>query len=379
MSRAASLIAGFRRGAAIRRKEWAQIWLDPSTIGLVVVLPLLLMFLFGSAISLDTSATRVMIIDQDSSALSEDLAASFSRNRYFDAVAGDSIKAAGEALDAGNVRAFIVIPDGFGRTLGQGRAPDLLITTDGSLPNSAAFIASYGEGIVRNWSIAQARTRGIAIEPPITLNPRFRFNPGLQSRYQLVPGAVAIVMAMIGTMLTALIMAREYERGTMEGLLSTPISASAIVLNKLAPYFMLGMASMALCVAVAVWGYGLPFNGSILALFAISAAFLTAALGQGLLISAGTKNQFVSTQYALLSGFLPSLLLSGFLFEIDSMPQPIQWLTYIVPASYLIPSLQTVFLVGDVWSLFLPHIAVLCVMGAFFFWRATKAIRRVMV
>jgi ABC-2 type transport system permease protein len=129
-------------------------------------------------------------------------------------------------------------------------------------------------------------------------------------------------------------------------------------------------------VVVAVWGYDLPFRGSILALFLISSAFLAAVLGQGLLISAGTKNQFVSTQFALLSGFLPSLLLSGFLFEIDSMPQPIQWLTYIVPARYLIPSLQSVFLVGDVWALFVPNILILCLFGLFFFKRVTKAIRR---
>ena len=150
---------------------------------------------------------------------------------------------------------------------------------------------------------------------------------------RVVPGvAIAIVMAMIGSLLTALVMAREYERGTIEGLLATPISVPALVLNKVLPYFILGLGSTGLCVAVAVLGYGLPFRGSVLALFAIGASFLVAVLGQGLMISAATKNQFVSTQFALLSGFLPSLLLSGFLFEIDSMPRPIQWLTYIVPA-----------------------------------------------
>jgi ABC-2 type transport system permease protein len=183
-------------------------------------------------------------------------------------------------------------------------------------------------------------------------------------------------MAMIGSLLTALVMAREYERGTMEGLLATPISIPSLVINKVLPYFILGLASTAICVVVAVLGYGLPFRGSILALFAISASFLAAVLGQGLLISAATKNQFVSTQFALLSGFLPSLLLSGFLFEIDSMPQPIQWLTYIVPARYLIPPLQSVFLVGDVWRLFLPNIAILLAFGGFFFWRVMRSIKR---
>ncbi len=183
-------------------------------------------------------------------------------------------------------------------------------------------------------------------------------------------------MAMIGSLLTALIMAREYERGTMEGLLSTPISIPGLVISKLLPYYVLGLASTGICVAVAVLGYGLPFRGSFLALFLVSSAFLAAVLGQGLLISAGTKNQFVSTQFALLSGFLPSLLLSGFLFEIDSMPIAIQWLTYIVPARYLIPPLQSVFLVGDIWTMFLPNILALLGFGAFFFLRVTRAIKR---
>ncbi len=197
-----------------------------------------------------------------------------------------------------------------------------------------------------------------------------------QISYTLVPGAIGIVMAMIGSLLTALIMAREYERGTMEGLLSTPISIPGLVLSKLLPYYVLGLASTAICVAVAVQGYGLPFRGSLFALFLVASAFLAAVLGQGLLISAGTKNQFVSTQFALLSGFLPSLLLSGFLFEIDSMPLGIQWLTYIVPARYLIPPLQSVFLVGDIWSMFLPNILALLGFGIFFFLRVTRAIKR---
>jgi ABC-2 type transport system permease protein len=142
------------------------------------------------------------------------------------------------------------------------------------------------------------------------------------------------------------------------------------------PYYVLGLASTGICVLVAVFGYWMPFRGSIVALFLIASAFLAAVLGQGLLISAGTKNQFVSTQFALLSGFLPSLLLSGFLFEIDSMPRAIQWLTYIVPARYLIPPLQSVFLVGDVWRLFLPNILILFAFGAFFFLRVTRAIKR---
>jgi len=343
---------------------------------LVLVLPLLLMFLFGSAVSLDTRATRTGIVDQDRSAASRDLVAAFARNPYFEVKEAPAVAPLDRAMLEGRVRGIVVIPDGFGAGLASGRLHDIQVLTDGGQPNTAAFVAGHARGLLASWSAARLSERGAVTKPAIELIPRYRYNPGLRSRYTLVPGAIAIVMAMIGTMLTALIIAREYERGTMEGLLASPLPVPLLVAAKLLPYFVLGLAATAVCVGVGIAAYDLPFRGSFGALLAISATFLSAVLGQGLLISAGTRNQFVSTQFALLSGFLPSLLLSGFLFEIDSMPRPIQWLTYIVPARYLIPSLQSVFLVGDVWPLFWPNAAIMAAFGAFFFWRVTKAIGR---
>ena len=366
----------WRRAAAIRAKEWAQIWLDPSTFGLVVLMPLILMFLFGSAVTLDVHGTRTGLIDLDRTSASRDLAATLSNNSYFRIAEKNSVTEAEPALSSGALRGFVVIPDGFERDLAGGQTPAVQLVTDGSQVNTAALLAANLRGSLRGWTEARAREQDQSARPALTLMARYTYNPELESRYMLVPGAIGIVMAMIGSLLTALIMAREYERGTMEGLLSTPISIPALVLSKLLPYYVLGLASTAICVAVAVLGYGLPFRGSYLALFLVSSAFLAAVLGQGLLISAGTKNQFVSTQFALLSGFLPSLLLSGFLFEIDSMPVAIQWLTYIVPARYLIPPLQSVFLVGDIWSMFLPNILALLGFGAFFFLRVIRAIKR---
>lgn len=366
----------WRRAAAIRAKEWSQIWLDPSTFGLVVLMPLILMFLFGSAVTLDVRATRTAVIDLDRSSASRDLVGALSSNSYYRITEQGSVTEADADLLGGTIRGFVVIPDGFERDLVSGQAPQIQLVTDGSQVNTATMLAANLRGSLRNWSDARSRERGESDMPALGLIARYTYNPELESRYMLVPGAIGIVMAMIGSLLTALIMAREYERGTMEGLLSTPISIPALVLSKLLPYYVLGLASTAICVAVAVLGYGLPFRGSYLALFLVSSAFLAAVLGQGLLISAGTKNQFVSTQFALLSGFLPSLLLSGFLFEIDSMPVAIQWLTYIVPARYLIPPLQSVFLVGDVWSMFVPNIIALLGFGAFFFIRVTRAIKR---
>jgi len=366
----------WRRAAAIRAKEWAQIWLDPSTFGLVVLMPLILMFLFGSAVTLDVHSTRTGLIDLDRTSASRDLAATLSNNSYFRIAEQNSVAEAEPQLRSGALRGFVVIPDGFERDLASRTAPAVQLVTDGSQVNTATLLAANLRGTLRNWTEARARQQDQSFAPPLSLIARYTYNPELESRYMLVPGAIGIVMAMIGSLLTALIMAREYERGTMEGLLSTPISIPGLVLSKLLPYYVLGLASTAICVAVAVLGYGLPFRGSFLALFLVSSAFLAAVLGQGLLISAGTKNQFVSTQFALLSGFLPSLLLSGFLFEIDSMPTAIQWLTYIVPARYLIPPLQSVFLVGDIWSMFLPNILALMGFGAFFFLRVTRAIKR---
>jgi ABC-2 type transport system permease protein len=365
-----------RRSAAIRAKEWAQVWRDPSTFGLVVILPLILIFLFGSAVSLDTRDTPVGMVDADRSQASRELADTFIANSHFRVSEGTSTAPFEVALYKGSLRGFIVIPDGFERSLATGRPTQVQLVTDASLPNTAAFLSSHSRGVLANWFAARSAEDGTAPLPALTLLSRFDYNPGLESRHMLVPGAIAIVMAMIGSLLTALVMAREYERGTMEGLLATPLTIHELVLSKLAPYFVLGLASMLICVLVAVWGYGLPMRGSFFSLVLVSAAFLAAVLGQGLLISAATKNQFAATQFALLSGFLPSLLLSGFLFEIDSMPTAIQWITYIVPARYLIPPLQSVFLVGDLWKLVLPNVAILCLFGLFFYWRVTRAITR---
>lgn len=367
---------GRRRAAAVVAKEWAQVWRDPSSIGLVVVLPLVLMFLFGSAVSLDTFATRAGLVDHDRTAASRDLAAAFARNPYFAISESEAVAPVKRAMLEDSLRGAIVIPQGFEAALTSGRPAPVQVLADGSQPNTAAFLAGHAAGVLRAWAEARADERGIEPRPVIVTNPRFRFNPGLRSRYTLIPGAIAIVMAMIGTLLTALVVAREYERGTMEGLLATPIPVPVLVASKLLPYFGLGLASTMVCVSVAVFAYGLPFRGSPFSLLLIAAAFLSTVLGQGLLISALTRNQFVSTQFALLSGFLPSLLLSGFLFEIDSMPLPIQWLTYVVPARYLIPSLQSVFLVGDLWTLFLPNLLALSGFGLLLFARVTKAIGR---
>ena len=258
----------------------------------------------------------------------------------------------------------MVIPQDFSRRLRSAAAGSpVQVVTDGSQPNTAGFVANYAQGVIRGWLESSGRRLPGLIE----VRPRFWFNPEIESRRFLVPGAIAIVMTMIGTLLTALVLAREWERGTMEALLSTPARIGEILLGKLLPYFGLGLLATLLSAGLAVYVFGVPLRGSWLVLLLLSSTFLLPALGQGLVISAVAKNQFIASQLALITGFLPAFLLSGFLFEIDSMPAPIRAVTYLVPARHFIASLQTVFLAGDLWPVLLPNMAKMLAIGALFF------------
>lgn len=360
-----------RRLAALVTKEGKQIVRDPSTFLIAFVLPMILLFLFGYAVSLDTSRTRIAVVIQDSSAPALDLAQSYANSPYFDVTFTRAVAAAKPLIVDGSVRGIIVIPADFGIGVKRGRAPAVQVITDGSQPNTANFVAAYAEGVRAAWASGDE-----GAGPQVNQSARYWYNPGLRSRYFLVPGSIAIVMTMIGTLLTALVVAREWERGTMEAMMATPISMAEFIASKVLPYFLLALVSMALCTIIAVFVFGVPFRGSILTLLAIASAFLMPALGLGLFISAATKNQFVASQIALLSAFLPTFLLSGFIFEISSMPWPIEAITYAVPARYLIPSLQTVFLAGDLWGLILPNIAIMLAFGLGFFLLAFRVTRR---
>lgn len=365
-----------RRLLALLRKEFSQIARDPSTYLIAFVFPLILLFLFGYAVSLDISRTRIAVVVLDSSAPALGLTEAYSNSPHFEVTKARSMEPVRRLMTEGKIRAIIVIPQDFGRGVKQGKAPAIQIVTDGSQPNTASFAAAYGEGVRASWAAAEGLSKSGSARPMLSLSSRFWYNPGLRSRYFLVPGSIAIVMTMIGTLLTALVVAREWERGTMEAMLATPISMDEFIASKVIPYFLLALGSMALCTLIAIFVFGVPFRGSVVALVAIAAAFLLPALGLGLFISAATKNQFVASQIALLTAFLPTFLLSGFLFEISSMPWPIQAITYAVPARYLIPSLQTVFLVGDLWSLLLPNIAIMIGFGVLFFALSFRVTRR---
>jgi ABC-2 type transport system permease protein len=365
MSRPASVEHfDLRRLRALVRKETLQIVRDPSSILIAFVLPVVLLFLFAYAVSLDVRDVRIGVVQESDGEAAESLAAAFDATRYFDVTFGHDRRDVEPAVVAGSLRGFVVIPQDFDARLARaGDAALIQVITDGSQPNTASFVSGYAQGVFANWLAG----RGSAREPPLRFEPRFWFNPEIESRRFLVPGAIAIVMTMIGTLLTSLVVAREWERGTMEAVLSTPASTIEIVLGKFLPYFALGLAATIGSALLAVSVFDVPLRGSWPALLLLSGAFLVPALGQGLLISTITRNQFVASQAALLSGFLPAFLLSGFLFEIPSMPAWIQAITRVVPARYFVASLQTVFLAGDVWTQLLPCIGAMLAIGALLF------------
>lgn len=358
-----------RRMRALVVKEFVQIFRDPSSIMITVILPLLLVFLYGSGVSLDLDHLRVGLVMEDTSPDAQQFAASLQGSRYFDVKIAREREPLVEDMIRGKIRGMFVIPSYFTQFRNR---PDTVapiqVIADGSETNTANFVQNYAEGVFQNWRVQEAFSNGISPDKPvISMQPRFWYNEPLESRYFLLSGSLAIIMTLTGALLTALVVAREWERGTMEALMSTTASIRELIIAKMIPYFVLGMISMAICVFLSTVVYGVPFRGSYLALALVSAVFLFCSLGLGLMISTLTKNQVFAYQITLIVAFLPAYILSGFLFEINSMPQWIQILTYIIPAKYFVQSLQTLFLVGDVWPLFLYDMIPIFGIGVLFF------------
>lgn len=359
----------FRRFWALLIKESLQILRDPSAILIAVVLPLILLFLMGYAVSLDSKRIPLGIVSANQNTQARDLVAAFAGSPFFIVDSSTDKRKFLEKMQRGEIRGIIELDSRFG----ENRTYGIQIIADGSEPNSAGLLQKYAGGVVQQWSrdaLGQGREMSIAIES------RYWFNPPVSSRYFLLPGSIAVVMTLIGILLTALVVAREWERGTMEAIMATPSSMVEIIVGKLVPYFFLGMGSMLLCFTVAYFWYAIPFQGSLWMLFVLSAVYLFPALSIGLFISTTAKNQFVAAQASLIAGFLPAFLLSGFLFEISNMPEWLQILTHIVPARYFVESLQTIFLAGDLYTIFLKDIAGMFAVGMFFFLLVLKKSRK---
>ncbi|CAG9414420.1 TPA: ABC transporter permease [Providencia alcalifaciens] len=350
----------WRRLKALCWKESKQIVRDPSSALIAIVIPLMLLFIFGYGINLDSSKLRVGILMDQQSQPARELVDTFTGSPFIDATISDNRNLLINKMQAGEIRGIVVIPVNFAEQLLR---PDghsaIQVITDGSEPNTANFVQAYTKGVWHTWLIQQGENQGYPTDPLIELNMRYWFNEAALSQHFIIPGAISIIMTVVGAILTSLVIAREWERGTMEALLSTQITRTELLLSKLLPYQLLGSFVMVLCMLVTTLILDIPYRGSLLILFVITSLYLATALGMGLLISTITRNQFNAAMVALNAAFLPAIMLSGFIFEIDSMPVFIQVVTYFIPARYFVSSLQTLFLAGDIYLVLLTDFLLL--------------------
>lgn len=358
-----------RRLKALIVKEFFQIVRDPSSILISLVLPAILLFIYGYGISLDYKHLKIGLVLEDTAPDVQSFAKALTNSPYFSVEVGRDRVEFNKKLQDGSIRGIVVVPSYFSAFRQKpGEIAPIQVIADGSEPNTANFVQNYVQGAFQLWEEKK---------PLIRLEPRYWFNEQLESRNFLIPGSMALIMTLIGTLLTALVVAREWERGTMESLMATPVKIHELVLGKLISYFLLAMLSFFFSASIALFLYQIPFEGSILLLLLATVAFLFTALGLGLLISTTSKNQFVAAQAALISAFLPAFMLSGFIFEISSMPFLIRLFTYIIPAKYYVSCLQTLFLAGNVWKLiFHNSLIMVCIGTGIYLYTALKTAKR---
>ena len=335
-----------KRLLAVSRKEVIQLRRDARSLLLAFLLPVLLLVLFGYAITWDVREIKTAVIDQDRSSRSRDLLDAFAASGYFTIVArpGRAAEIA-PLLDRGEVQIVLVIPPDFSEKLGAGRRAPLQAIVDGSDANTATIVLAYAQAIVQTYS-AKVQIQGVPLRSALTAQSRVWYNEALASRNMIVPGLVAVIMMIIAAMLTSLTIAREWERGTMEQLAATPVSRTEVVLGKLIPYVGIGMVDVVVSAALGVFLFGVPFRGNPLLLMLLSFFFLVGALGLGMFISAIARSQLLATQVAMLATFLPAFILSGFMFAIEVMPKPLQAITVLVPARYFLVVTRGIFLKG---------------------------------
>jgi ABC-2 type transport system permease protein len=362
------LSSSWRRLRALIWKEAIQIVHDPSSILIAFVLPVILLFLFGYAVSLDSTRLKIGFVMEDRTPETESLLSAFRNSKYFLLEIGFSRQELEKELLTGKLRGIVDVPLDFSRKSQWNNAEQpIQIIADGSEPTIANFVQNYASALISLWMQQRGLETGLSVPASIDIENRMWFNPSVESKNYLVPGSIAIIMTMIGTMLTAMVVAREWERGTMEAMMSTPVRIQEIILGKLIPYFALGLGSMLFCTVVAISVFQTPFCGTFLSLFLFSSLFLFTCLGIGLLVSTLSKSQFVAAQFSLVLAFLPAVQLSGFIFEISSMPPIIQGLTYLFPARYFVQGLQSIFLAGDVVPILLSNGLVLVGFSVFLF------------
>jgi ABC-2 type transport system permease protein len=342
----------FSRLRAVIRKEFLHILRDPRSIGMGIGIPVILLLLFGYALTLDVDDVPIVVWDQSQSPASRELISRFSGSRYFKVnESAGNYPSVVQAIDQRRSRAGLIIPREFSQRTISGRPAKIQWIVDGSDSNTAAIATGYAQAITRGYSqeiilTALRRATGRVFKTPLEVKPRVWFNADLESKNYIVPGLIAVIMMVIAALLTSLTVAREWERGSMEQLISTPLKGPELILGKLFPYFVIGLFDVLLAVLMGQYLFEVPMRGSLILLFILAADFLIGALSLGILISIVTKNQLLANQLALLTTFIPAFILSGFAFPISNMPTIIQGLTHLIPARYLVIILKGIYLKG---------------------------------
>jgi ABC-2 type transport system permease protein len=372
----------FTRFLAVARKEVVQILRDTRSLIIVVIMPVVLVLLFGYGVSLDLKGLPIFVYDRDGSQQSQDLLKRFQASAYFDVVrVVNDYPALTRALDDGHARMGIVVPWDFSERLHDGGPVQVQALVDGTDDNTANILIGYAQSVVQGYSsdlqLDWLRNHGQPAQPAsVSVETRTWYNEDLESSAFIVPGVLALVMSVIGAFLTSLTIAREWERGTMEQLISTPVTSLEIMLGKLAPYFAIGMFDVIVCALIAIYWFQVPFRGSFLTLLISSALFLVVVLALGFFISVIAGSQLAASQIALLITFLPAFLLSGFLFSIEQMPVVLQWITRILPARYYVSVLKKIFLKGTPTALLYTDLVPLTVFALVLAVLATRAFHK---
>jgi ABC-2 type transport system permease protein len=362
------------RVAAVARKEWIQVRRDPLSLALAFLLPVILLIIYGYAVTFDINNVTLVIYDNDRSSTSRSLIEQFVSSGYFSVTAYvESYDQIDVALDTRSARAALIIPERFQKEVNAGRETAVEVVIDGTDANTASIVQGYTSAVARQFT---GRLSRIAIKPLIDLRSRVWYNPDLKSRNFIIPGLIAIIMAVIVSLLTSLTIAREWERGTMEQLIATPLKSYELIIGKLLPYFLIGFADTIISLLMSTFLFGVPLRGSLFLVLLSSGIFLFGGLSFGILISVVGRNQLKASMIALLSSFLPAFLLSGFIFNITNMPAPLQAFTYIIPARYFVTILKGLFLKGVGFSVLMTEFLLLSLYALAVFVIANKRFKK---
>ena len=337
---------------AVIRKEFIHVLRDVRSLGMAIGIPMIMLLLFGYALTLDVDNVPMAIWDRSSTAESREFLSHFSGSRYFSINNhSKSFSEIESALDTRKALMGLVIPENFDQQIKAGRRVPVQLIVDGSDANTSTIAIGYAEAISLNYSQAitlerSSRLAGTKQKMPLDVRSRVWFNPDMQSKNYIIPGLIAIIMMVIAALITSLTVAREWENGTMEQLIATPVQRSELILGKLAPYFVIGMIDVTLAVLMGEFLFDIPLQGSVPLLFVIAAIFLIGTLGMGIMISVMARGQLVASQLAMVTTFLPAFLLSGFVFAIANMPYPLQLVSYAIPARYFVTLIKGIYLKG---------------------------------